>query len=201
MSRKVLTEKIKLRHLIAHETKRNVLFKFLLLLLILVLYFIFIAKKYGMQQGFLVTLLSWSFFVLCTPIADAGFLVDFPSRLIFRVKMLFSEMFVWTIAISLNLYAFFVKPEIYATTKFLSIFKHILETPWPFWSIILLSLVGTFVSIQFGDELLDKVKHQERSLYRQQWHNYKWLIMIFLFTVAFLLYRYLLKNLGINILI
>jgi hypothetical protein len=53
--------------------------KFSLVLLIFLGYFIFIAKKYGLQQGLFVSTLSWSFFVLCTPVADAGFLLDFPS--------------------------------------------------------------------------------------------------------------------------
>ena len=201
MVKKILTDKIKLKNLSEHETKRKILLKFLIVLFILIAYFIIIAEKYGVQQGIFVTLLSWSFFVLCTPVADAGFLIDFPFRLITRVRMLFSEIIVWVIAISLNLYAFFIKPEVYSKTKLLTLFKHILENQWPFWSIILISLIGTFVSIRFGDELLDKMKHHERNLYLKHQHNYKLIIMIFLFTVSFILYNYLLKNLGINILI
>ncbi len=201
MAKNIFTDKIKLKNLSKHETKRKILIKFLMVLFILIVYFIIIAQKYGVQQGLFVTFLSWSFFVLCTPIADAGFLIDFPLRLITRIKMLFSEIFVWILAISLNFYAFFIKPNIYSKTKLLILFKHILENPWPFWSIILISLIGTFVSIRFGDELLDKIKHHERNLYLKHQHNYKLIIMIFLFTIAIILYNYLLKNLGINILI
>ncbi len=200
MIKNIFTDKIKLKNLSEHETKRKILLKFLIVIFILLAYFIIIAKRYGVQQGFFVTILSWSFFVLCTPVADAGFLIDFPMRLIIKIKMVFSEMFVWFIAISLNLYASFIKPEIYSKTKLLGLFKHILENPWPFWNIILISVIGTFVSIRFGDELLDKIKHQDRTLYFKHQRNYKLIIMIFLFTVSFILYNYLLKNLGINIL-
>ena len=52
--------------------------KFLLLIALFALYFLYLIYEYGIQDGGLVTLLTWSFFVLCTPVADAGFLLDFP---------------------------------------------------------------------------------------------------------------------------
>jgi len=199
LSKNIFTHKIQHRHLLQHETKRNVLLKFALVLTIFIAYFLFIATKYGIKQGFFVSILSWSFFVLCTPVADAGFLFDFPIRLITKIRMTVSEMFIWTFAISLNLYAFFFQPEIYSKTKLLSFFKHILEQPWPYWSIILLSATGTFISISFGDELLDKTKHSERKKYRLHKKKYKLIIMFFLFLITFILYDFLLKKLGINL--
>ncbi len=196
---KITTTKINHQHLLKHQTKRRVLIKFFLVLLIFIGYFFFITKKYGIQQGFIVSILSWSFFVLCTPIADAGFLIDFPMRLITNIKMLFSEIIVWTIAISLNLYVFFYHPEIYTKTQLLYFFKHILEQPFPFWLIIILSAIGTFVSIKFGDELLDKVSHSERKLYHQHKNKFRWLIMIFLIVFTLILYDFVLKKLGITL--
>jgi hypothetical protein len=74
---KLKTQKIQSRQLVKHETKRHILIKFLLVLFVFIIYFGFIALK----DGFYVTILTWSFFVLCTPVADAGFLLDFPFRL------------------------------------------------------------------------------------------------------------------------
>jgi len=201
MKRKIFHKdgKIKYQDLHKHETKLRVLLKFSLVLLIFVGYFIFIAQKYGIEQGFLVAALSWSFFVLCTPIADAGFLIDFPLRLITGIRMFLSEIIVWGLAISLNFYAFFYNPEIYSRTKILILFEHILNNPFPFWSIILISAVGTFFSIRFGDELLDKVKHKERVLHQKHKHNYNLIVMIFIFVFAIILYDFLLKQLGINL--
>jgi hypothetical protein len=195
----IIANKIQHKFFLQHETKRSVLLKFLLVLLIFLSYFIFIATKYGLQQGFFVSLLSWSFFVLCTPVADAGFLLDFPIRLITHIKMTVSELFVWTVAISLNLYAFLFQPEIYSKTKLLSFFKHILEQPIPFWSIIILSATGTFLSIKFGDELLDKAHHHERKKYHKHKNKFRLIFMFFLFLITFILYDFLLKKLGINL--
>ncbi len=63
------------------------------------------------------------FFVFCTPIADAGVLFDFPFRLITGIKMIFSEIGVWLIALVINFFIFFKNPHIYDKTIF---FQYIL---------------------------------------------------------------------------
>ncbi len=193
-------KKISKKHLVQHETKRKVLIKFILFLSIFMLYLAFIVGKYGLEKGFLVSLLTWSFFVLCTPVADAGFLIDFPLRLVTNLRMLFSEIIVWIIAIGINVYTYLVVPKTYKATKLLSLFKHILDKPWPFYAIILISMIGTFVSIQFGDELIDKTTHKERRLHQKHKNKYKMIIMIFIFVISFVLYDFLLQKLNIKIL-
>ncbi len=182
-----------------HTTKKHALKKFILILSVFLLYFLFITYKYGLEQGFFVSLMTWSFFVLCTPIADAGFLIDFPIRLITNMRMYLLEIIVWIIAISLNTYAYFFMPAIYEKTPLLSLFKHILNEPFPFWIIIILSFMGTFLSITFGDELLDKTHHHERKKYHTHKNKHRAILMIFLFAITFVLYTFLLKQLGLNI--
>ncbi len=191
--------KIHRYEIIKHETKKHVFVKFLLIFLVFFGYFAFIATEYGVRDGFFVTALTWSFFVLCTPIADAGFLLDFPVRLLTRIRMFFSELMVWGLAILLNFYAFFVHPEIYTKTNLLLLFQHVLEHPIPFWALIIVSAIGTFMSIQFGDELMDKVRHDERNLYHKQKHQYKFIGMIFVIGLAIILYDFLLKQLGVEL--
>lgn len=182
-----------------HETKQHVLLKFLLVLSVLVLYFFFIAFHYGVKDGIFIAALTWSFFVLCTPIADAGFLLDFPIRLIANIRMMYSEILVWILAIFLNIYGFFFSPAVYQKTVILRLFFHILEQPFPFWSIILISGIGTFVSIHFGDELLNVAKHSERKHYQKHHKKLQLIIMIFIFAIAFVLYDFLLKRLGVEL--
>jgi hypothetical protein len=199
MFHKIRSTKIKTGDLLKHETKSHVLIKFSLVLLIFLMYFAFISIKYGVQEGFLVSALSWSFFVLCTPIADAGFLIDFPLRLVTNLKMILAEALVWLIAIGLNLYAFFLKPEIYQKTKLLELFKHILEKPFPLWGVILISLAGTFLSIKFGDELMDKMQHHERKFHQKHKFNHQLIVMIFFIALSLVLYHFLLQTLNINL--
>ena len=193
-----MKEKVLHKNLIKHQTKRSVLLKFLLVLMIFVGYFLWLSQKYGAGQGFYVAVLTWSFFVFCTPIADAGFLIDFPLRLITGIRMLLAEIIIWVIAAGLNFYTFFHRPEMYTKTNLLHLFQHILEKPIPFWLIIFISALGTFISILFGDELLDKVRHSERSLHKKHRRKYNWIIMIFLLVIAFAVYDYFLTKMGLE---
>ncbi len=186
-------------HLLKHETKKKVFVKFLLILSVFLFYFLYISYKFGIDYGFKVTLLTWSFFVLCTPVADAGFLLDFPLRLILKLKMWLSEIFVWLFAISLNLYFFFFHPEIYQTTEILKIFHKLLESPIPYWSVIALSGFGTFLSIYFADELLDKMKHHELHIYHKHKFNYALVAMLAVFALIFFLYYELTVSLDMKI--
>ena len=182
-----------------HETKRTVLIRFLLVAGILVLYFIFVSLKYGLYNGFRITLLSWSFFVFCTPIADAGFLLDFPVRLITKIKMIYSEMFVWITAFLINLYSIVFNPIIYEKIEILRLFKYILLHPFPFWAIIVVSAIGTFISIYFGDELINVVRHKHRKKYKKHKNKYTLILILFIIIFIILMYRYLLGRLGIEI--
>ncbi len=182
-----------------HETHRNVWLRFLAVLLVFVAYSIFISIKYGAKEGFMLSWLTWSFFVLSTPIADAGFLIAFPLRLLLRVRMMKSEIFVTFVAIGLNLYAYFFAPTLYNKTALLTIFKHIIDEPFPMWIIFILSAIGTFVSIKFGDELFDVVRHKDRHFHRQHFKKQRFVLMIFLFVATLAVYNILLNKMGINL--
>jgi hypothetical protein len=188
-----------MRELFKHKTKQQVFIKFLLLLCIVFGYFTYLALKFDLSTGLLVAALSWSFFVLCTPVADAGFLLDFPLRLLFGVRMFVAEVFVWVIAILINIFALQFAAEQYERTFLTSLFKQILTNPYPYWGIILLSCLGTFLSVYFGDELMDVASHKERKLFHK--HNFKYRVILFtaLFALVFLIYRHLLTTLGIDV--
>ena len=195
----VFAKKVDHKHLSKHETKKEALLRFSLVLGVFVVYLLFVAYKYGAKEGLLVAWLTWSAFVLGTPVADAGFLIDFPVRLITRLKMLFSEIVVWIVAIGLNLYALTFNPEIYQSSTALKIFYQVLTHPLPYWTIILISAVGTFISIHFGDELLNKRHHHERDFYHKHKSKYKLVLLTFLFVVVLIIYHAVVKQLGVNL--
>ncbi len=184
---------------ILHETKRNVLFRFLSILTIVLLYFIFMSYKYGINDGFSVTLLTWAFFVLCTPIADAGFILDFPLRVIAKIRMIYSEIFVWFVALSSIIFNLVFNIEIFDKTTILKLFKVILLNPIPYWIIILISMAGTFLSIYFGDELLDIARHKHRKKYQKHKNKHKIIIILFVIILLISFYFYMITKLGINI--
>ena len=196
---KQIIENIKEIKPFEHKTHRNVWLRFLLVFFIFFVYSIFISMKYGAGEGFLLSWLTWSFFVLSTPIADAGFLLAFPLRLILKVRMFVSEIYITIVAILLNLFVYFLRPELYSKTTLLSVFKDIIDQPFPMWTIFILSAIGTFMSVRFGDELFDVVKHEDREFHQKHRKKHKLIFMIFLFAITLVMYNILLGKMGIKI--
>jgi len=189
---------IKILDIIKYDTKNQVFKRFLTVLIIFSLYLIFVIFKYGLKDGILVGLLTWSFFVFCTPIADAGFLVGFPARILAGIKMTYSQVLVYFIATTIIVYSFIFSPSIFDKSLLLHIFKTILLNPIPYWAIILICLVGTFLSVMFGDELMDVFKHDERKIWKRHGFTHNLIILLFLFISCILIYLYLMSELGLE---
>lgn len=183
---------------IRHQTHLETVLKFTGLLALLLAYFGYLSWQYDLATGGWVAALSWSFFVLCTPIADAGFLLDFPIRLLFGTRMVLTEILVWVLALGLNIATILVKPAVYETTFLTSLFYKILVTPWPYWGLIALCALGTFVSIYFGDEMLDVATHKERKTHHRHGFKYRLIVMVGIFLVVMVAYEHLITELGVD---
>jgi len=180
------------------RTSHQVLIKFILLCLILLSYFSYLTYQYDLLTGGIASLITWSFFVLCTPIADAGFLLDFPIRLLLGIRMIYSEIVVWVIAIAINIFSLIYFNEFYEITFITHTMKIILTNPFPYWLVILLSGIGTFLSIRFGDELMDVLHHTDRQFYFR--HHFKHEIILFIFFLLVLFgYYEIISTLGVNV--
>lgn len=173
--------------------------RFLGVVVLLVSYITYISFSHGIEKGLLISFMTWSFFVLCTPIADAGALIDFPVRLLTGIKMVYSEIVVWIIAIVLNVFVFFKNPAVYDSTILLSLLKHIFEKPFPYWAIIFLSALGTFFSVYVGDKLLTLKKHEQHEAKKNFLVKHKILIFVVLILFVIVLYDFLLNKLGVHI--
>ncbi len=188
----------KLKEILKHDTKKQVFKRFLTVLTIFTIYLIFVIFKYGLKDGILVGLLTWSFFVFCTPVADAGFLVGFPARILAGIRMLHSQILVYFIATAIVLFSLTFSPEVFEKTILLKIFKTILLNPFPYWIIIVICAIGTFLSVLFGDELMDVFKHDERKIWKKHGFTHNLVILLFLFILCFLIYFYLMSELGLE---
>jgi hypothetical protein len=195
------TERIYFFKKIQEYSSHHPFVKFLLVFLFFLFYFYFTVSKNGFNEGLKISFLTWSFFVVCTPVVGAGLLLDFPLRLLTGLRMIYSEIIVWGIAFCINLILFFNQGYLYDSTILLMLFKKILSTPFPYWIIILLSASGTFLSVHFGDELLDVLsrKKRKRDSYEKHFLKHKSLIIIFLLVFVIVLYYFLLNSLGLNI--
>jgi len=183
----------------SYETRKILGHKFLVVLGILIIYFIFSVWHFGLKDGFLVMALTWSFFVLATPVPDGGIILDLPLRWATGIKMIISEIFVWIIAISLNIFNILFNSQIYSKTFVLTMFHTILIEPFPYAIIMILSCVGTFLSLHFGDELYDVISHSKRKKYLKHKNKFKLIMIISLVVFIIIIYDLLLKHLGLKI--
>lgn len=180
-----------------HETHRETFLKFVALALILVAYFIYMSWKYNASTGFAVSLLTWSFFVLCTPIADGGFILAFPIRLLFGIKMSITQIVLWFVAIGINVFMLMTASSAYDLTFLTKLLKHILTAPYPYWGILILSATGTILSIYFGDEMMDVTSHKDRVIHHRHGLKYRTLVVLGLGVLTVVSYYYLLDSLNI----
>lgn len=184
---------------ISHETKRHHFLKYVLLLGVLLAYFLFVAKKFGPTDGLFISILTWAFFVFCTPVADAGFLLDFPVRLLTGLRMVYSEIIVWLAALAVTLLALVLEPVLFQQTLLLQVYWHVLNNPFPNMLIILVSGLGTFLSIYFGDELFDVSLHRERVKYHRHLSKYQLIVFVFVILLLLVLYEFILLKIGVEI--
>lgn len=182
---------------IKHETHRETFLKFILLLLILVAYFLYMSWKYDASTGFAVSVLSWCFFVLCTPVADGGFILAFPVRLLFGIKMSITQVVLWFVAVGINIFMMITSSDTYDLTFLTRLLKHILTTPYPYWSILILSAMGTLLSIYFGDEMMDVTLHKNRVIHHRHGLKYRVVLVAGLGVLTIVAYYYLLGSLNI----
>lgn len=182
-----------------HPTHRESLWRFLALIGLLVAYFAYMSWRYDAATGAWSALLSWSFFVLCTPVADGGFIVAFPVRLLFGTRMLVSQVAVWVVAIIANFAALEFAPDRYQDAALTRLLYTILTTPWPYWSILAIAAAGTGLSIVFGDEMLDVTRHEDRKTYHRHGFKHRLLVVVGLGVLTILAYYQLLHELGVSI--
>jgi hypothetical protein len=179
------------------KPKLQVFTKFALLVALLIGYFGYLSYEYDLATGGIAAVLTWSFFVLCTPVADAGFLLDFPLRLIFGIRMVLSELAVWALAISANVIVMMYGPSYYETTILTQVLHLIITQPFPYWGIIVLSALGTFLSIRFGDELMDVLHHRDRDFFHSHHFKHEVILFVFFLFVIFGYYQ-LMASVGLS---
>lgn len=178
--------------------KKSELVRFIVVVLIIAAYAGYTVSSYGLEQGIGVAALTWAFFVFATPIADGGFVVAFPIRLITGFRMLYTQILIWIFGALLVAGYLIYSAGTFHKTALLQLFYDILVTPWPLGIILVLSAVGTFVSIKFDDDVVDvaTAKHKKYALKKRHLNLY---ISIAIFIVTIILYIILLKVTGTNI--
>lgn len=153
-----------------HQTHKETIVKFLALLAILIAYFGYMSWKFDASTGSGLALLTWSFFVLCTPVA-----------------------------IGINVVMLSVSAPSYELTFLTNLLHQILTQPYPYWSILIISAFGTFLSIYFGDKMVDVTTHKQREKHHQHGFKHRVVVVVGMAVLTVLAYYHLLSSLNIKI--
>ena len=124
--------------------------------------------------------------------------LDFPLPLLFNIRMLVSEIVVWTIAIIVNIVSILYFAEYYETTRLTALQQVTLSLPYPYWNVILLSAAGSFLSIRFADEMMDVIHHLDREFFHSKRFIHETIIIMF-FVLIFIGYYEIIALLGIDL--
>jgi len=177
-----------------HPHKKNMVYKFLILFAVLIIYAAYMLSEFGVEQGLLITGLTWSVFVFCVPFAASDILVGLPLRALFNLRLMVSQVIVWVGGGAINIYTMVTNPSIYHSTPLLEVFHYILSNPIPYWAILGLCGFGTFLSVVLADDVLDDLDPKKKA------HSKKLevLFLMILLGIA-LVYSVLLSELNVSI--
>lgn len=113
--------------------------------------------------------------------------------------MVTTQVVVWVFAVAVNVIALNSAAESYDNTALTRLLFTILTTPWPYWSILLISAAGTALSIWFGDEMMDVGTHAERTSHHRHQFKHKVIIIAAIGLLTVLAYYQVLHSLGVEI--
>ncbi len=110
-----------------------------------------------------------------------------------------TQLVLWFVAIGINVYMLKYSVASYDLSFLTSLLKKILLEPYPYWSILLISALGAFLSIFFGDEMMDVTMHENREKHNTYKINYRVILVVGLAALTVVAYYHLLNGLNISL--
>lgn len=122
------------------------------------------TSQLGFALGSYITLLIWSLYILCIPVAHGRFFIGSLIRY-FTGKRSFPELFVWAAAASINIFTVIFMPRVYQASMLTFFLYRILITP-RYWTILLTTLLAAWYRrmahtnfTSFSDNIHSLIRH------------------------------------------
>lgn len=106
----------------------------------------FLIKHHGIGRGLIASFLTWSFFVLCTPIISRALVISNIIEKLTGSNLYNAGLFTWSAALITNMILLNLTPTIYNVNPLSGLLAHALTTPRPYW--LLISMCGANVWYQ-----------------------------------------------------
>lgn len=153
-----------------------------IMFILLMVFFIFYN---GFYKGCIKSLFIWSFFVICTPVPEAGLLISLPLKRYFGFKMDLSQIVVSLFAFMLLFYFYCVEQKIIKNNLIGNLFLGLIN--YKYYSIIFISVISSVLTSNLLDNIINHFINKDEIN-----HLYLKIGTIFVFI---LVYIYLLNNL------
>lgn len=133
---------------------------------IILLGFVFFSFfiKHNFYTSLILTLIMWSFYILCIPAFHGKIVLGKIYKIITKKTLKYPELIVWPIALIFTISTFFLLKNIYLSTIGTHLFYILLQNPWPYWWIFLISGIGTFYRSIIGYNNFFKYKKVHYTL-------------------------------------
>lgn len=155
----------------------------------IVLLFLITLITYISYNGYVVgcikSLFIWGFFVLCTPIPEAGLIITLPLKRYLNVPMHITQIIVSLCALGILTYFYIYEKNIIKSYKIGKLFMELIALKY--FSIIILSILSSIYTSNLIDNFINHYIHKDKI-------NYLYL-KITIIVLCIIVYIYLLNSL------
>ncbi len=128
-------------------------FEYLKLLLVSLIFSFFLVifwATFEIKTAIISLFLSWSFLILCIPLSHGKIILGVPFKLFTGKVFLYPEVFMWILAVILNIIVYINIPRIYFSTFINHLLLRVISTPWPYWLALFLCALATSYKFLIG---------------------------------------------------
>ena len=99
-----------------NQKNKTYLYIYDVIVILFILLFIFFIFYNGLYKGTINSLFIWAFFVLCTPVPEAGLLISLPVKRYFNIRMDICQTFVSLLALFMIFYFYYTDKKVINTS-------------------------------------------------------------------------------------
>lgn len=158
--------------------KKTYLYIYDSIVLIFLLLLIFYIFYNGYFKGCIKSLFLWAFFVICTPIPEAGLLFSLPLKRYFNIPMHICQVLVSVLALGMLFYFYSYEKKTIKTYLIGKLFLELINLKY--FSIIIISIISSVFTSEFINNIIDNYIDKKKINYVE----FK-LILISIFVVFY----------------
>ncbi len=99
------------------------------------------------MYGAYLTILAWTFCILCLPTHKGALIFDTPTRFFRQPLAKYAPLMIWCIAVLINVVTIKLTPSLYYCTSITHLLLLMLTTPQPYYRLIIINTMLMFYDV------------------------------------------------------